>query len=950
VELVSDAVGMHMCKSYRIELCVSSLVKNLLFRNEESGDNSLFILSDDHVLLPTGNEDQFLYSSIRPNISAIRPIGYSKKRDGLLTVLLPESTTKARLLPIYITGAKSQKAFLKNPNTENPFWVLELFDESRMIRVPLFYDRNPSSCSFFCYNEIDILNITKFSRSISTRYVIPTDLGLYTKSSNVENKEKYEVSTDGTTVSAAAYDKIGIEMPLFSISKKKTKIMFLVPSFQIGGSEKSILDISRYLISQKNWHVTILILGTSWKNNRLGVDYLSNEWYESLHSLTFDVHDIISLSQAKTTAKLLRYFLETRNPDYIYIANSVFAYKHLPFITKISPNSTIVDYNHMIHMNWEPEFGKGYGGLPRLGSIYSEYIDLHLTASENVSASIKKWIHSGHIEEDVKKVKTCYIGADLALLPSDAIRMEARNNFRSKHDIPEESIVILFAGRFVLDKGIDILCESMKIIAQKTSLVHKPVFMFVGTGELKQNLIATKSVLDKFEVKMIIMDPSSDSREMGKYYAHADILLLPSRNEGIALVLYEAMASGLLVVSTNEGGQNELLNNKTGILLPKLSSMDDPAKYLAEQVTNIVSNFTQTYEIRETGKRNVINHYSTKMFCECVYKNIIEATTWRQYDDKKRRESIRKISSFEEILAEPTIFAIRDGLWNLNRIPRSVENIVTIGIKSFVCDSSNEMFLQNLIKSIRLNYRRIRIIIGNDGPISLNDFPWFRKDEYLDELHIPYDAGISRGRNIMVQKTNTPYFLLLDDDHLFDENTRIEDALAGLLVNNFDIVGLRVHNLPGIEERERNGINIPRYVATVSKFQNRKLTLCVWNENNGPDVRNLKVPVKVDVLHNAFIAKTQILIENPWKDYLKVNEHMTFFLDARSSNLNVGYLPSVVVHHRLREPTSCYTRVRNREGSFEHLLEYEDHFLWDTPCGNSFVEKIESHIESTKYY
>jgi hypothetical protein len=49
--------------------------------------------------------------------------------------------------------------------------------------------------------------------------------------------------------------------------------------------------------------------------------------------------------------------------------------------------------------------------------------------------------------------------------------------------------------------------------------------------------------------------------------AAADILLLPSQREGIALTLYEAMATGVVPVAAQVGGHAELVTPNCGILI-----------------------------------------------------------------------------------------------------------------------------------------------------------------------------------------------------------------------------------------------------------------------------------------------------------------------------------------------------------------------------------------------
>jgi len=271
---------------------------------------------------------------------------------------------------------------------------------------------------------------------------------------------------------------------------------------------------------------------------------------------------------------------------------------------------------------------------------------------------------------------------------------------------------------------------------------------------------------------------------------------------------------------------------------------------------------------------------------------------------------------------------------------------VTVGIKTFVCDASTLRLVAGLVRSIRIAYPTLRILIANDGPLRLADEIFVKEDDGVQVISVPDNSGISYGRNRMVNATTTQYFLLLDDDHIFDVDVDVAKIVSSADLTDFDIIGMRVRNLPGIAELESENILIPRYIANVTSFQNREVTLCVWNENAGPPVQNMTTPLRVDVLHNAFLARTSVLKQHPWRNELKVNEHMTFFLDARKAGIKIGYLPSVFVHHRPRRRSTCYERVRFREDIYERLLDYKDSFKWTPNCYRSFVTYATEHMKA----
>ena len=77
------------------------------------------------------------------------------------------------------------------------------------------------------------------------------------------------------------------------------------------------------------------------------------------------------------------------------------------------------------------------------------------------------------------------------------------------------------------------------------------------------------------------------TNEIEKYFSSADIFVFPTLYEPFGLVILEAMASGLPVVTSKLAGAAELIENgKDGLLL------DDPKnpKEIAEKVNYLIEN------------------------------------------------------------------------------------------------------------------------------------------------------------------------------------------------------------------------------------------------------------------------------------------------------------------------------------------------------------------------
>jgi len=62
------------------------------------------------------------------------------------------------------------------------------------------------------------------------------------------------------------------------------------------------------------------------------------------------------------------------------------------------------------------------------------------------------------------------------------------------------------------------------------------------------------------------------NKDLPKYYSSADCFALPTISEGLPKALLEAMACGCPVIATNVSGNPEVVNSRTGYLVPAKDS------------------------------------------------------------------------------------------------------------------------------------------------------------------------------------------------------------------------------------------------------------------------------------------------------------------------------------------------------------------------------------------
>jgi len=163
-----------------------------------------------------------------------------------------------------------------------------------------------------------------------------------------------------------------------------------------------------------------------------------------------------------------------------------------------------------------------------------------------------------------------------------------------------DSINILFVGSLAEGKGIPMLLDVI-------GAGHWPrdvQFWFVGDGPYKQQIIAMR---ENHPVKYL--GYISEGKDLASIYQQADIFILPSTSEIFGIVLIEAMASGLPIVSTDCVGPKEIIdNNENGFLIPRGDKEE-----LRERLMQLIENPALREEMGARGRKKAEEVYDVKV-------------------------------------------------------------------------------------------------------------------------------------------------------------------------------------------------------------------------------------------------------------------------------------------------------------------------------------------------
>ena len=160
---------------------------------------------------------------------------------------------------------------------------------------------------------------------------------------------------------------------------------------------------------------------------------------------------------------------------------------------------------------------------------------------------------------------------------------------------------MLCIGRLTKNKGQHILLQACAELMKTGKKFH---LTLVGDGEDRGSL--EDMVLEIGLKNHVTFTGSVGHEAIRKLYAQADLFVLPSFAEGVPIVLMEAMAIGVAVISTHIAGIPELIKEKKNGHLVFASDIQD----LAEKIEAMLYDQTQRQLYRANARKTVEAKYN----------------------------------------------------------------------------------------------------------------------------------------------------------------------------------------------------------------------------------------------------------------------------------------------------------------------------------------------------
>ena len=195
-----------------------------------------------------------------------------------------------------------------------------------------------------------------------------------------------------------------------------------------------------------------------------------------------------------------------------------------------------------------------------LGTFYSPFLRVLLRRANRISVASPAYIRTSPFLAPVAdKCRVLPYGIDLSAFEATPEIRQVAAELRARH-APKP--LLLYVGKLRHYKGLNVLIEAMQQID-----AH---LLVIGSGMLEEEWRGQASALG-LDGRISFLGELSDADKLIALYA-SDLFVLPSTNraEAFGIVLIEAMACGLPLISTELGTGTSFVNQheQTGLVVP----------------------------------------------------------------------------------------------------------------------------------------------------------------------------------------------------------------------------------------------------------------------------------------------------------------------------------------------------------------------------------------------
>ena len=373
-------------------------------------------------------------------------------------------------------------------------------------------------------------------------------------------------------------------------SYKNKRILQIIPSMEIGGAERTVLEITAFL---KNTNYTSLVLTSGGK-------LIKDLEKLNIEVVRYPIDKKNPLLIIKNIIELKKLFIE-KNIDLIHVRSRAPAWSAIFAARSLKIPIVTTWHGHVSNSSW---FKKKYNSIMHKGNA--------LIANSNYTAENINKIYK--IDKD--KIDIIPRGVNTENFKASNFSDEEKIKIKKEWKVFDQNkIILLLPARLTRWKGHEVVIKAIGLL-KKEEFFKNIICLFAGNQKGSeryiQNLkeiIASLSLDDK--IKLI-----GQVENMPLAYQASNIILSPSiQPEPFGRIPIEAQASGKIIISSNAGAVKETI--KSGQDSTGFKVKPNNSEELAHQIKLVIK--MKDEDLQEIKKRailNVKNNFSLETMCK----------------------------------------------------------------------------------------------------------------------------------------------------------------------------------------------------------------------------------------------------------------------------------------------------------------------------------------------
>ena len=384
-----------------------------------------------------------------------------------------------------------------------------------------------------------------------------------------------------------------------NLNYKNKRILQIIPNMEIGGAERTVLEITSFL---KDKEFSSLVLTSGGKL----IGELEKENIEVI-KLKIDKKNPYSI--IKNFFLFIKIFRE-KKIDLVHVRSRAPAWSAIFAAKKIGIPVLTTWHGHVSNSSF---IKKIYNSIMLKG-------DAVIANSAYTAERISKIYNI-----DLNKIDIISRGVNVESFEGSKFSNTEISNMKKMWSVDDNKIIILFPARLTSWKGHLVTIEAINLL-KKEKFFDQVIFLFAGEKAGAENYIKKlNSIITKFKLQENIKLVERIENMPLAYHA-SDVVLSPSiEPEPFGRIPIEAQAAGKTIIASDHGAVKDTIKNGNNFTGFKVKPNDPQALSIAIKQSIIMDKKDLT-KMHERAISNVKNNFSLENMCKKtleVYKRLL---------------------------------------------------------------------------------------------------------------------------------------------------------------------------------------------------------------------------------------------------------------------------------------------------------------------------------------